>query len=145
MIQRTWLKDDLKLITSPGETQSLAEEAISDDSVYLIPAFSGLGAPYWDSHAKAAVVGMTRTTGRAEIVRTAVECIAYQITDIVNAMSEDAGIGAAYAARLTLGVWDEHIFEKMGRKKYKPKMDAKLRNKKFAGWAAAVSAVLSEE
>ena len=88
----TWLKDDVKLIDSPGETQKLSEEAMQDDSVYLIPAFSGLGAPYWDSHAKAALVGMTRTTGREEIVRAGVECIAYQITDIIKAMSEDAGI-----------------------------------------------------
>lgn len=88
----TWMKDDLKLIQSPGETQELAKEAVTDDSVYLIPAFSGLGAPYWDSHAAAAVLGMTRTTGKAEVVRAGVECIAYQITDIVKAMSEDAGV-----------------------------------------------------
>lgn len=88
----TWLKDDLKLIDSPAETEALAREAVSDDSLYLIPAFSGLGAPYWDSHASAAIVGMTRTTGKAEVVRAGVECIAYQITDIVKAMSEDAGV-----------------------------------------------------
>lgn len=88
----TWLKDDLKLIQSPGETGILAEEAVQDDSLYLIPAFSGLGAPYWDSRATAAIVGMTRTTGKAEVVRAGVECIAYQITDIVKAMSEDAGV-----------------------------------------------------
>lgn len=88
----TWLKDDLKLIDSPAETEKLAKEAVSDDSLYLIPAFSGLGAPYWDSHASAAIVGMTRTTGKAEVVRAGIECIAYQITDIVKAMSEDAGI-----------------------------------------------------
>lgn len=88
----TWLKDDLKLLQSPGETGALAEAAVQDDSLYLVPAFSGLGAPYWDSYASAAIVGMTRTTGRAEIVRAGVECIAYQITDIVKAMSEDAGI-----------------------------------------------------
>lgn len=88
----TWMKDDLKLIQSPGETQELAKEAVTDDSVYLIPAFSGLGAPYWDSHAAAAMLGMTRTTGKAEVVRAGVECIAYQITDIVKAMSEDAGV-----------------------------------------------------
>ena len=58
----TWLKDDMKLISSPGETQKLAEEASKDDKTYLVPAFSGLGAPYWDSRATAAVVGMTRTT-----------------------------------------------------------------------------------
>lgn len=88
----TWLKDDLKLIQSPGETQTLAHEALKEDSLYLIPAFSGLGAPYWDSHASAAIVGMTRTTGKAEVVRAGLECIAYQITDIIKAMSEDAGV-----------------------------------------------------
>lgn len=88
----TWLKDDLKMIDSPGETQKLSEDAVQDDSVYLIPAFSGLGAPYWDSHVKAAIVGMTRTTGKKELVRAGVECIAYQITDIIKAMSEDAGM-----------------------------------------------------
>lgn len=88
----TWLKDDLKLIQSPGETGTLAEAAVRDDSLYLIPAFSGLGAPYWDSRATASIVGMTRTTGKAEVVRAGVECIAYQITDIVKAMSEDAGV-----------------------------------------------------
>ena len=88
----TWLKDDMKLISSPGETPKLAEEASKDDKTYLVPAFSGLGAPYWDSRATAAVVGMTRTTKKPELVKAAVECIAYQITDIVNAMSEDAGV-----------------------------------------------------
>jgi len=88
----TWLKDDLELIASPGETQALAEQAAQDDRLYLIPAFSGLGAPYWDSRATAALVGMTRTTGKAEVVRAGLECIAYQITDIIKAMCEDAGV-----------------------------------------------------
>ena len=83
---------NIDIINSPAETQTLAEAAVQDDTLYLIPAFSGLGAPYWDSYAKAAIVGMTRTTGKAEIVRAGVECIAYQITDIVKAMSEDAGV-----------------------------------------------------
>lgn len=88
----TWLKDDLKLIESPAETEKLARQAAANDSLYLVPAFSGLGAPYWDSRAAAAIVGMTRTTGKAEVVRAGVECIAYQITDIIKAMSEDAGV-----------------------------------------------------
>lgn len=86
----TWLKDDLKMISSPAETKQLAEEAAADDDLYLVPAFTGLGAPYWASRAKAAILGMSRTTGRAEIVRAGVECIAYQITDIVKAMAEDS-------------------------------------------------------
>lgn len=88
----TWLKDDLRLIHSPKETEELAAQAAKEDTLYLIPAFSGLGAPYWDSRAKAAVIGMSRTTGRAELVRAGLECIAYQITDIVKAMSKDAGV-----------------------------------------------------
>jgi glycerol kinase len=88
----TWLKDDLKMIQNPKETEALAREAHQGDELYLIPTFSGLGAPYWDSHAKAALVGMDRTTGRAEIVRAALECIAYQIMDIIRVMEQDAGM-----------------------------------------------------
>ncbi len=95
----TWLKDDLKIIESPAETEKLARQAAANDSLYLVPAFSGLGAPYWDSCAAAAIVGMTRTTGKAEVVRAGVECIAYQITDIIKAMSEDADGYNIYAAK----------------------------------------------
>lgn len=88
----TWLKDDLKLIASPKETEQVAFEANSDDQLYLIPAFTGLGAPYWDSKATGTISGITRTTGRAEIVRAGLESIAYQITDVVKAMSKDSSI-----------------------------------------------------
>lgn len=88
----TWLKDDLKLITNPGETGELAEKASQTDNLYLVPAFTGLGAPYWDSSARASFTGMDRTTTRNEIVRAAVECIAYQISDIVKAMEEDSKV-----------------------------------------------------
>lgn len=87
----SWLKDDVRLIDSPGETESLCREAISDDELYFVPAFTGLGAPHWKSNAKASLTGITRTTGKAEIVRAGVECIAYQITDVVRAMEADAG------------------------------------------------------
>lgn len=88
----TWLKDDLQLITSPGETEALALESNPKDHTYLVPAFTGLGAPYWDSEAEGILTGMTRTTKRAEIVRAGLDCIAYQITDVVKAMSEESGI-----------------------------------------------------
>ena len=88
----TWLKDELKLISSPSETEILANKANPGDRSYLVPAFSGLGAPYWDSEASGILTGITRTTGRAEIVRAGLESIAYQITDVVNAMSEESGI-----------------------------------------------------
>lgn len=88
----TWLKDDMELISNPGETQKLAEEANRDDELYLVPAFTGLGAPYWNSRAKASVVGMDRTTRRRELVRAGLECIAYQIADVIFAMEEDSGL-----------------------------------------------------
>lgn len=88
----TWLKDDVKLIEDPADTAVLAESANKNDALYLVPAFTGLGAPYWNSRAKAALVGMDRTTGKSEIVRAALECIAYQITDIVRAMKEDSAV-----------------------------------------------------
>ncbi len=86
----TWLKDDMELISSPGETQELAEQANKEDELYLVPAFTGLGAPYWNSHAKASIVGMDRTTRRRELVRAGLECIAYQISDVIFAMEEDS-------------------------------------------------------
>ncbi len=86
----TWLKDDMELIQSPAETEALCRKAEADDSLYFVPAFTGLGAPYWNSEAKGALTGITRTTRKAEMVRAGVECIAYQIADVVNAMSQDA-------------------------------------------------------
>lgn len=85
----TWMKDELQLFSTPQETCRMAQEAVQEDHLYLVPAFSGLGAPYWDSHAKAAISGMSRTTSRKELVRAGLECIGYQITDIVKAMCED--------------------------------------------------------
>lgn len=86
----SWLKDDMELIQSPSETEGLCRVAEADDSLYFVPAFTGLGAPYWNSEAKGALTGITRTTRKAEMVRAGVECIAYQIADVVNAMSQDA-------------------------------------------------------
>jgi len=88
----TWLQKDMKLIFNASETEKLALQANPSDKTYLVPAFSGLGAPYWDSDAKASIVGMTRTTGRAEVVKAGLECIAYQITDIVILMGKAAGV-----------------------------------------------------
>ncbi len=87
----TWLKDQMGMISSPGETEALARTAHENDGLFLVPAFSGLGAPYWNSGARAAVVGMDRTTGRAEYVKAALESIAFQIADVVFAMESDSG------------------------------------------------------
>ena len=88
----TWLEKDLKLIASAGETEELAKKAAPEDHTYLVPAFTGLGAPYWDSGAEGILYGITRTTGKAEVVRAALDCIAYQITDIIRVMETDSGI-----------------------------------------------------
>jgi glycerol kinase len=83
-----WLIEDLGLIASAREAGLLAAKARGNDTTYLVPAFSGLGAPYWKAGAKASITGMTRTTGRDEIVRAAEESIAYQIADVVNEARE---------------------------------------------------------
>lgn len=89
---KTWLRDDMHLIEGPGEATDLAYASNPASRVYLVPAFTGLGAPHWESEARAAVFGMTRTTGRAEFVRAADESIAFQIFDVVDAMQRDSGI-----------------------------------------------------
>jgi glycerol kinase len=88
----TWLKDQAGLLKTAAESQALAEQANPSDKTYLVPAFSGLGAPYWRSDVSAAFIGMSRTTGRAELVRAGLEAIAYQITDIVQLMQQEANI-----------------------------------------------------
>lgn len=88
----TWLKEDLHLIDSVADVEPLCRKAAHDDSLFLVPAFTGLGAPYWVSDASAEIVGMTRRTGRSEVVRAATESIAYQIADVVSAMQADSGI-----------------------------------------------------
>lgn len=181
----SWLKDDVGLIASAAETQALAESANPADQTYLVPAFTGLGAPYWDSDATGIICGITRTTGQAELVKAALECIAYQITDIVKVMGEDAGvsleelrvdggptrngylmqfqsdmlgipvqvpdaeelsgIGAAYAAGLSLGIYDkEKLFSRMNRTRFDKKMPRELQEKKYQGWKKAVQKVLTK-
>ncbi|MDR3144904.1 MAG: glycerol kinase GlpK [Treponema sp.] len=87
-----WLVDDVGLLSSSKEAGEVAAAANPADTSYLVPAFSGLGAPHWVSGAKACLCGMTRNTGRAEIVRAAEESIAYQITDVVRAMGEESAV-----------------------------------------------------
>ena len=87
----TWLKDDMQLISSAQETEGLAKQANQKDTAYLVPAFSGLGAPYWKPDAKAVLCGMSRTTGKREIVKAALESIAYQITDVAEMMKVENG------------------------------------------------------
>jgi glycerol kinase len=87
-----WLRDGLKIIRSSNEIESLANTVKDSDGVYLVPAFAGLGAPYWNQHARGTMVGITRGTTAAHFARAALESIAYQTMDVVNAMQFDAGI-----------------------------------------------------
>jgi len=180
----TWLKDELGMIRSPGETADLAKAANPLDRTYLVPAFSGFGAPYWDADACGIIYGMSRTTGKAEIVKAALECTAYQIKDIIIAMEKDtgihikeiradggaagnpylmqfqsdildkrvripqaaelSGIGAAYAAGISMGIYrKEHLFEAAAKEEYLPGMSAEERERKYNGWKNAVGHALS--
>jgi len=87
-----WLVDQLGILSSSKESGEIAASLKSNDGVYLVPAFVGLGAPYWDSDARAAITGMSIGTGKAHVVRAAEESIAYQIKDILELMMQDAGI-----------------------------------------------------
>ena len=177
----TWLKDDVQLIRNPGETEAMALAANPADTTCLVPAFSGLGAPYWRSEAKALLCGMTRTTGKNEIVRAALNCIALQITDIVKAMAQGdsapvrelrvdggptrnaylmqfqsdllnipvripeaeelSGIGAAYAAGLSVGLYDRDVFDRLSRRAYTPSMSEADREKVLQNWRDAIRMV----
>lgn len=178
----TWMKDQVGLLQNAAESEELAETANPADRTYLVPAFSGLGAPYWRSDVSAAFVGMTRTTGRAELVKAGLCSIAYQIADIVALMKEAAGIGevelrvdggptknsflmqfqsdildsrikvpgveelsglgAAYAAGLGAGIYDESLYGRLPSILYAPAMNPAERNEKLKGWKAAVEMVL---
>ena len=86
-----WLRDELKMIPSAPECDRLAATVPDTGGVVVVPAFTGLGAPYWDMYARGAILGITRGTGRAHIARAVLECIAYQVTDLMMAMRQDAG------------------------------------------------------
>ena len=87
-----WLRDELRIIDSAEDSEYMASKVKDTNGCYVVPAFTGLGAPYWDSKATGILCGITRTTNQAEVARAALDCIAYQITDILKAMEDDSGI-----------------------------------------------------
>ncbi len=87
-----WLRDELHLITEASDTEYFAKKVPDSAGVYLVPAFTGLGAPYWDMYARGVMVGLTRGAGRNHIIRAALESIAYQTADVLQAMERDAGL-----------------------------------------------------
>ncbi|PZF77358.1 glycerol kinase [Aestuariivirga litoralis] len=182
-----WLRDGLKLVKTAGETGKLAERADPNQSVYLVPAFVGLGAPYWNAEARGAVFGLTRATTAAELARATLESVCYQTRDMLEAMRKDVGdagrtvlrvdggmsasdwtmqyladildapvdrppilettaLGAAYLAGLQAGLLPEPgRFAKTWRKqkRFTPKMNARLRDARYAGWTNAVRKLLA--
>ena len=180
----TWLKKDVGLIATDMEATELAYTANPNDRTYFVPAFTGLGAPYWDSRATGLLTGITRTTGRAEIVRACLDCIAYQITDLVLLMSLEAdtpldelrvdggptastylmqfqadiagvtvripdlqelsGMGAAYAAGMAVGLYDQdRIYDHIQHRNYLTKMGTAKQDLLYHGWRDAVRRTLS--
>jgi glycerol kinase len=87
-----WLRDEMQLISNSAESEVIAQSLEGNDGVYMVPAFVGLGAPYWDMYARGTLVGITRGTGRRHVVRAVLESIAYQSFDILDAMTTDSGI-----------------------------------------------------
>jgi glycerol kinase len=86
-----WLRDGLQIIEDAAEVGPLAESVADTGGVYVVPAFAGLGSPWWDPYARGTIVGITRGTGRAEIARAVVESMAYQTRDVVDAMTAASG------------------------------------------------------
>ena len=87
-----WLRDGLQLIRSSAEVESLASQVTSSEGVYIVPAFAGLGAPYWNGHARGTITGITRGTTAAHIARACIESIAFQTMDVLQAMHADSGV-----------------------------------------------------
>ncbi|MBQ5951499.1 MAG: glycerol kinase GlpK [Lachnospiraceae bacterium] len=86
-----WLRDELRMIQSATESQSYAEHVPDTAGVYVVPAFTGLGAPYWDPYARGAILGLTRGAKKEHLIRAVLESLAYQTADVVRAMEQDAG------------------------------------------------------
>ena len=179
-----WLKNEVGLLSSNQEAHVLPLEANPADKTYFVPAFTGLGAPYWDSGATGMFTGISRNTGRAELVRACVDSIAYQITDILLLMQrrsgvgvaelkadggptenrylmqrqsdlgnvdvlvpetqELSGMGAAYAAGIACGFYDESVLAGVRRTIFRPAMDEKTRASLYGGWQSAVRRALTK-
>ena len=190
-----WLRDGLKIISSAQETEKIAMHIPDSGGIFVVPAFTGLGAPYWDPEARGAILGLTLGSTRAQIVRATLESIAYQSADVVTAMLtetavtidrlrvdggaaannflmqlqadilgidverpeqiESTGLGAAYLAGITTGIWndiEELETHRSGQatlasnarkaKVFSPQIDTDQRNQKLAQWRRAVQRVM---
>ncbi len=177
-----WLRDNLRMIDTAAEIETLAQTVEDAGGIYFVPAFSGLFAPYWRSNARGAVVGMTRYVNRGHIARAVLEATAYQTREVLDAMEKDSGVklqalkvdggmvanellmqfqadilgvpvirpvvpettslGAAYAAGLAVGFWDDIDSLRQNwreDKRWEPEMQDEIRKKFYAGWKKAVT------
>jgi glycerol kinase len=180
-----WLRDNLQLISSAAESETIAQSVDDAGGCYLVPAFSGLFAPYWRSDARGVLVGLTRYVNRAHIVRAALESICYQTREVLEAMNADSGVplkalkvdggatannflmqlqadilgtevirpvvaettslGAAYAAGLAVGYWEnlDALRENWQvDRRWQSRIAASQRESGFAGWKKAVARTL---
>ena len=191
-----WLRDGIQIIETAAETEEIAASTPDSGGVFVVPAFTGLGAPHWDAEARGAILGLTRGSTREQIVRATLESIAYQSADVVSAMLTDAemtldrlrvdggaaannflmqfqadilginverpaqiestGLGAAYLAGITTGMWNNVEELEANRSAqaaldgaplkshvFSPQIDVKQRNEKLAQWKKAVQRVMS--
>jgi len=90
-----WLRDGLEIIQKAADSERLAENASDDEEVFVVPAFAGLGAPYWDMYARGAIFGLTRDAGKNQIIKATLDSLAYQTKDVLNAMEQDSGVKLA--------------------------------------------------
>lgn len=186
-----WLRDSMKLINAASELGPLAQRADPAEQVYLVPAFVGLGAPYWDAQARGAIFGLSRNSGAAELARAALEAVAYQTRDLLEAMHADwpsakasttvlrvdggmtvsditmqcvadilaspvdrpvvmetTALGAAYLAGRAAGICpDLEGFAAQWQldRRFEPRMDFEMRERKYSGWRDAVQRTLTEQ
>jgi glycerol kinase len=186
-----WLRDSMKLINAASEVGPLAQRADPAEQVYLVPAFVGLGAPYWDAQARGAIFGLSRNSGAAELARAALEAVAYQTRDLLEAMHADwpsakasttvlrvdggmtvsditmqcvadilaspvdrpvvmetTALGAAYLAGRAAGICpDLEGFAAQWQldRRFEPRMDFEMRERKYSGWRDAVQRTLTEQ
>jgi glycerol kinase len=183
-----WLRDALKVIGAAPDVNALAAAADPAEQVYLVPAFVGLGAPWWDAQARGALFGLTRKSGVAELARATLEAVGYQTRDLVEAMRADwpaggadtvlrvdggmaasdvtmqfvadilaapvdrpavmetTALGAAYLAGAAAGLCPDLAgFAGMWKceRRFEPRMDAAIRERKWAGWRDAVGRTLT--
>ena len=149
-----WLRDRMKFFNKASETEKIVKSLKSNNDIYLVPAFTGLGAPYWDANSRGVLSGITRDTSPKEIVRATIEAVAYQTHDLFEAMKHDGlrpkvqettALGAAFMAGLHIGVYKS--LKDISRnwhldKKFSPKMSRRLRLSLLEGWIKAIKRTL---